>query len=556
MLTDYIKLFQKKWRIIFFACFVLVSLNLKSQVIWENPHAEVYQYLSRMADKGLIEFNDVILPVSRNTIATHLENLQLQVNKLTKTEKKELSFYQREYITDSLAHLSGPKERTAFFKKDKYGRWRSFFAAHEQTRLNLDPLSGMGYISGSGKRVKQYSSGVQFWGTAGKHWGFQFYFRDFNETGPGIDTTRLNTPATGIIIKDSSIHKNLNYSETRAWVTYSWKNGSVGFGQDHFLWGYGENGRIVLSDKSPVFPLIRFDYRPFPWLTFNYAHIWLNSNIIDSARTYPTGNTVYGGMRVFYQPKFMAIHSITMRIKKGLSLSLGESMIYNDHLQLPYLIPILFFKVYDYANTNSNNLASSNGQIFFQINSRNLVPKTNLYSTLFIDELRASTFFDPQKSRNQLGYTVGIERTDLLIPYFTLGLEYTKVRPFVYQNLIPAEDYTNHGYYLGDWMGNNFDRFTISARYTPLPRLKCLARFQYGRKGGAGSIFDQYFTQPQPGFLFNLQQKTKTYFLQCSYEWINNLYFNASYTGQFIQDVANNQNNKMQSFQAGISYGL
>ncbi|WP_204312118.1 hypothetical protein, partial [Escherichia coli] len=68
--------------------------------------------------------------------------------------------------------------------------------------------------------------------------------------------------------------------------SYTWKNGQISIGQDQMRWGYGENGRIVLSDKALAYPYVRFDYQPLKWLRFNYMNLWLNSNIIDSTRSY------------------------------------------------------------------------------------------------------------------------------------------------------------------------------------------------------------------------------------------------------------------------------
>ncbi|MFM9709806.1 hypothetical protein, partial [Streptomyces galilaeus] len=81
-------------------------------------------------------------------------------------------------------------------------------------------------------------------------------------------------------------------------------------------------------------------------------------------------------------------------------------------------------------------------------------------------------------------------------PYLTLGTEYTHVNPFVYSNIIPAQFYTQFGYSLGDWMGNNFDRSMVFAKYTPIPRLRLYARYQHIRKGGPGTIQQQYLAEP------------------------------------------------------------
>jgi len=74
-----------------------IALQVSGQTVWENHHAPVYGYLSRMAMKGHIELNDVILPISRAKILEHLDTLQTK--QLSAIEKKELGFYLQEYKT-------------------------------------------------------------------------------------------------------------------------------------------------------------------------------------------------------------------------------------------------------------------------------------------------------------------------------------------------------------------------------------------------------------------------------------------------------------------------
>jgi hypothetical protein len=529
--------------------------SLSAQVVWENHTKEVYSYLSRMAQKGIISFDDNIKPVSRKYIADCLDSLTHRSTQLSAVENKELAFYSREYGNE-LASMPGDHstEELHFLKSDPYKRWRGFSATGKNVLFQADPVFTAVVIRGSGKSVTSSSSGLSFWGYAGKHWGFQFYYNDITESGKGFDSTRQNTSETGFIRKDTSLHSSINFSEFRGSISYSWKNGSISFGQDHLLWGYGQAGKIVLSDKAPAFPFIRFDYRFFPWLSFNYTHTWLGSNIIDSARTYPTGPVFPG--REFYIQKFMATHSVQIKAMKGLDIALGESIVYSDRLDVGYLFPLTFFKIYDNIVNNSNIRAGSNGQLFVQVSSRNQLPKTHLYGTLFIDEIRVGSIFDKIKSRNQLGYTLGGSVTDVGLPYLTLGLEYTRVNPFVYRNLIPAQNYTSYNYYLGDWMGNNFDRLTYTLKYTPFSRLKCQLSYQTSRKGGAGTLAQQYFQQPQPPFLFELQNKQQQVYARFYYELINNLNLTAFYSSLTEDNRVTLIKNTTQSLSLGFNYGF
>ncbi|MBI2283795.1 MAG: hypothetical protein HYU71_08820 [Bacteroidetes bacterium] len=537
-------------------CTLLVGTShLNAQVVWETHTKEIYPYLSRMAQKGMIQFDDNIRPLSRKYIADCLDSLSNHYSQLSATEKKELTFYRKEYGNELAPDTVDSREQVRFFRKDPYERWRSFSATGKKMLLQIDPVFSAATIRGSGKSVTQSSSGLHFWGYAGKHFGFQFFYDDITESGKGIDSTRRFTPETGMIRKDTTLHSSQNFSRFRGSISYSWKNGSVSFGQDHLLWGYGQAGKIVLSDKAPAFPFIRLDYQPFSWLRFNYTHTWLNSAIIDSSRTYPTGNTIFGGQRNIFIPKFMATHSFQIRLNKGLYLAAGESIVYSDQLDIGYLFPLMFFKVYDNIVNRSNIRAGSNGQLFFQLSSRNQLPKTHLYTTVFIDEIRISSIFNKTKSRNQLGFTLGASVTDVVLPYLTLGLEYTRVNPFVYRNLIPAQDYTSHDYFLGDWMGNNFDRLTYTLRYTPVARFKCQLSYQTSRKGGSGTLAQQYFQQPQPDFLFDLQHKQQELAARFSYELIHNLQLSAFYSSLTTDNRVTFQKSTVQTYGVGFNYG-
>ena len=536
---------------------LLLFVQGKTQVIFENHNNEVYNYLARMSQKGLIEFNDVILPISRETITNKLFELQKNNSSLSLIEKKELVFYLKEFTPISFSNTE--KEEATFFKKDNNGRFRSFTASGDNFFITADPL-----IQGAGSiynkvNFTQRAIGIQSWGKIGKHIGFQFSGKDVNESRD--DTSReafiYNGPRTGFVnLVYDPFRKNVNFTEFKTNISYSWKNGSVSVGQDNMLWGYGQNGRIVLSDKAPISPYFRIDYQPLKWFRFNYAHFWLSSKNIDSISTYSFRNNVYGGARITFVPKFFATHSITLTPFKGVDFSIGESIVYADKLNVAYLFPLMFFKVADNNQSNFNILAGSNGQFFFQLSVKNRPKNTHIYSTLFIDEIRITEMFNGLKSRNQIGYNLGATLNDFILPYLSIYTEYTKVLPSVYNNLNPAQNYTSYGSYLGDWMGNNFDRLLFGAKYTPIARLKLDARFQFSRKGAETTIEQQYVASPQPVFLFKKQFEQRELYINASYELLNNIYLRANL--RTINTIYPNQvtNSIFTNYSFGVNFGL
>ena len=539
-------------KLFFIFLFILAFITQAiTQNVWENNNSEVHPFLYRMAQKGFIEYNDLIKPINRIHIVNALNVLKQIDSVLSDIEKNELNFYLQEYKRPI-------KEQISLFKKDQNKRWRAGAIVSNDFEFYIDPLLSINKFSGSGKNIRQLSNGFEFWGTAGKNknLGFQVYYRDYTETGTINNNFRVESAIRGNILIGAKSDNKINYTDINANINYSFKKGNISLGKDNLIWGYGENSNIVLSNKAPSYPYMRLDYKPLNWLSFNYTHAWLNSNITDSGLSYLTNSgRIENDSRIVFVSKFLATHSIEVQTMKGLNIAIGESIVYSDKMDPGFLIPINLFKFYD--NNRSNYLieAGSNGQYFLSLSSRNQIKNTHLYSTLFIDEIKVSSLFNKTESRNQLGFNLGGSINDVFIPYLSLGAEYTRVNPFVYLNLIPAQTYSSYNYSLGDWMGNNFDRAILYAKYTPIAKLKLVARYQKIRKGGLGTIYEQYAVQPQPNFLFDYIKTRSDVFLQARYEYINNIYLTSSLT--LMQTKLTNKSIiKDNTYQLGISVGL
>ena len=111
-----------------------------------------------MAQKGLIEFNDLIKPVNRNQMQSALIELSTRKELLTSVERNELEFYLQEYRpffnNDSTLQL---------LKKDINNRWRFFNIINSDFELHADPLIGVNTYSTNNKSTNILSSGFELW---------------------------------------------------------------------------------------------------------------------------------------------------------------------------------------------------------------------------------------------------------------------------------------------------------------------------------------------------------------------------------------------------------
>jgi len=539
-------------KIIFILFFGLTMTRGFSQAFWEDTRSMIYPYLTRLADKGLIELDDIVQPITQTQILDALRKLKANSAALNPIEKSELAFFLKEY---EMPFVQNDSSQFRLLRKDLLQRWRAASIGNRQFFIQIDPVTGAKLSREDNKSVYEYGNGFHTKIFMGSKFAFQMYYRDIFRGGSGFDISQKYTEETIGLRLDTTVNSSINFTDLRTALAYQGKNFTLTIGNDHMNWGYGQRGKIVMGNKIPSFPFVRLDYKPVQWFSFHYAHTWLQSNVIDSNGIYNLGNSIYGGRREQYIPSYLVTHTATLIPKKGIAFSIGESIVYSDRFFVPYLFPMMFFKVIDVTNRMGfNNLASSNTQIFAQLSLRNILRNTHVYGTVFVDELRVRTIFNPDKSRNQLGVTLGLNRQDI-IQNLSAGVEYTRVNPFVYDNFIPPQRYRHGGFEIGDWMGNNFDRFTLHATYKPIPRLLLNMHFERIRKGGEGDLLQQYFAEPQPRFLSNPQWNSTSLGIQGRFELIHHLYLSASIALKKRQDIVNNNQNTYQQSQIGLNFG-
>ena len=537
---------------IFLLFFVVFSNGiLNAQDLPVATESGVYVFLDQMSLQYDFEWKDLIKPVTRKQIKVALETLSKEPN-LTSHEKKACLFYYESFVTNPNTNF-----RYDTLRLNKKKIYTGLHYKEADAEIHIRPILGGNLTSTSNGSYLTQTKGINIWGSIQKKVDYLFSFHDLSLSGKGIAGLSQDlSVAKSINVGDAALQNNKNYNELSAALSYRLKNGFISIGQERFSWGYGENAKIVQSNFAPAAPYLKLNYQLFKWLNFNYQHAWLQSNILDSAATYSHQNTTYGGVHQQYLPKNYAQHSLTFTPKSGIDISIGESIVYTGNFKPGYFIPVMYFKSYDRTSSNQNILAGDNGQVFLGYSIRRLIPHTQLYGQVFIDEIRLSILFS-KENRNQLGYQIGIKNNGLLQNrQLTFGLEYARIKPFVYNNINPVLNYTHHGSSIGDWLGNNADRFLAYVQYNPIPKLYNKVTYQAIRKGGAGTTEQQYLANPQPSFLFDPQFEQSALKFESVYQLLPQAHVQLIYYLGTTNSNNNPPSTKYQSTQLSFYFGL
>jgi len=435
-------------------------------------------------------------------VASALVAIEKNDSLLSKGEREELEFHKTAFKSELLTLDSTIHTGV---------RWNLVNYESPNMAVVLDPVAGI--IVGNGFRHTY--TGAAFSGELGGIVGFNFRFHDNSESGDNIDAQKKDTPETGINIISRPDPKTIQYSDITATIGVNWTWGVFSVGKDYINWGMGNRGKLILSSKAPSFPFLRLDLHPTDWLRFYYLHGWLQSDVLDSLRTYSSRIAAYP--RNIYREKYIAAHLLSLSVTHNLNISIGESIIYSDiQPNIMFLNPLLFYRAVDHYMTSTSIGDGNNSQFFGNIDYRGL-HNMDLYGTLFIDEINTDEIFNDAKARNQLGFTVGA-RSELLAQYgVSLNAEYTRILPWVYSNFVQTQVYESSGYLLGDYIGQNADQIYGEIIYRPTYNSSVQVYYDYVRKGGLADVAYEYQLPSLP-FLYGTVERRTVYGFSGQYE--------------------------------------
>ncbi|HXB40167.1 MAG TPA: hypothetical protein VNZ49_06465 [Bacteroidia bacterium] len=521
---------MRKFFVLLLICTLFSFTALTQEINKHISFTSIYDYLDELANIQVIELNSAVKPYSRKLIGEKLREAELKKEKLTKRQQKDLAFFLKDYNKEVIPNKNFKRRPDLFYYRD------SLFAC------TLNPILGFSYSTNQNGVASHRWNGAEVWGNVANKFGFYFSLRD-NGINNVLSTPDYLTQIPGANYKPyQGVNKvRTDFDEARGGISYGWKWGSVSLLKDNFTWGNNYNGANIFSGRQPSFAYLQLKMKPAKWFEFNYIHGSLVSQILDSTRIYGVGSA----LRKNFIPKYVAASLATFRPCKNFYFSLGNSIVYADkYIQPVYLIPFMFYPSADHTmNGAGSNSLGENSQMFLDVSIRS-IPKTHIYTTLFIDEINVGKMFTPSKQTNLFSFKAGIRFTNLLIKNTSLTFEYTRTNPWVYVHPIASTAFSSNNYNMGHYLGQNSEEFYVGLKLKPARGLMIDLGFIQAYKGHTEPFMQTNGVNANVAgtpFLTTADWSNQSAFIKAQYEIINDLFIFAEYWQSNIDGISTNQ---------------
>ncbi|MFZ5516807.1 MAG: capsule assembly Wzi family protein [Candidatus Zhuqueibacterota bacterium] len=256
---------------------------------------------------------------------------------------------------------------------------------------------------------------------------------------------------------------------------------NITFGRDYIYWGSGRTGRLLFSDNAR--PLDIFS------VVLKYKAISLTT-LAANLDQWTMADSLVQKYSVGTANRYLSAHRMTICLGDRFKIGLAEMLLYggpNSTWELKYHNPLLYY----HGELLNHGGYDGNGMLYLDVD---WYPWSNweFYGELLIDDFQVEETAPGDLEPNEIGYIVGLLKSGLPgLNGATLGMEYVRVANRTYNSLKDWEKFVFYNRPIGYSLGNNFDRWHVTADYWFPQRFKMSMAFDYIRKG-EGSVLDQW----------------------------------------------------------------
>ena len=472
--------------------FVILTTAVDSQaadgsafVPYNDP---VYGFLDRCSARGFIPITAVFhKPLQRSVVGRWLMDAATRFPELhDRVLEADLKYFLQEFAWDVEkfpdTSASGRRLRTVGFNPGaalaQPHRHLSSFRSDE-FQFVFDPVGWFRVDAGSDKTIIRRAAGITFRGDYAGRVGYYFRFVDNTERGNGRYYSRAQLwddhfgyvgPLTG--------GKETYYDLTEAHLAFGWRALTFTFGKDVNVWGAGRQTNLLLSANAPSYDQMRMTVKLGDKARYIYVVGKLTPGDVPEDTLYITND---GWVRISTADKWLAAHRLEYSPFPIMSLAVNEAIVWGERgVDWGYLNPINFYYSAGHNGEDRDNLLMS-GDFVLRLLSRGF-----LYGELLIDDLSVNKLGGGYAG-NKYSVSGGLWISDLSADGLEMGLEYTRVQPFVYSHFYPVNRFTNWTSGLGTDVKPNSDRWTAEFTYRPIRKIgfdMTVSRNRHGDFGG------------------------------------------------------------------------
>lgn len=293
-------------------------------------------------------------------------------------------------------------------------------------------------------------------------------------------------------------------------------------------WGYGDGGLMLSYDAVP-FSAIDFYINPVEWFNVSVITGWLEAEVGGNEWTNPE---VFQNMFAATAVEFFA--------SKYAYISAFSSVVLLKRSEGMYSFPGTMGSVTQQTIGDFDNL-----QVGATVGAK-YPGWFDLYLSMYFDEFSPTTgeaFL--HKDRNMFSTQVGLNFEFPFIPFTSLGIQYTKIEPYMYTHplvkspyysSLMSESYINAGQNLGYHLEPNSDELKITLNTQPFWFFNANLKYSMIRHGvdvDGSSLFGDSLVYAN-GLLTN-PLYNKNFLKDGVYEWFHTIGFEAELDLRFIK---------------------
>jgi len=355
--------------------------------------------------------------------------------------------------------------------------------------VSVHPVYGLEVVETDDARgtITRFTGGARVEGGYARRLHFMVDFRDHTESGNGpylndsLGRGRLYEDRWGAVSLEGG--SSTSYDISESFLQYYGRDLSVAAGRGRFRWGPARQGSLFLNSQMSPFDYVRFD----AVLENDRAQGVFYTFLCGSLESQLVAETLYvspgGRPRTLNPQKFLSAQRLEVRPRANLLFGFSQGVIYGDRgVQLGYLTPLNFLYSVQHSNDDKDNVV-----LGFDANWRP-VRGVRFYGEAFFDDIVVSALTTSSGS-NKSAYTAGVHLAGVrgFASHFDGGIEYSKIRPFVYSHVFAVNAYTHWTSPLGYTLEPNSEFITAELRGTfyPLQVRLCASRQNHGSVGGS-----------------------------------------------------------------------